>query len=186
MRKLKVNAVLMLVSMMVFMTTSCIKEKENEVNKQLLKEQHTATAKRLSGNHLKATNYAGNYLLSAKAGHSASNCSGCIMVGGIRKHLDCQGYGSTCTLKSTVAISKVEPNNSNCNEYKGIGINDYEPTDEDIYNMPSRSFYFEDNSYINGYIWINIPEQILERDPESNQFTYYKISFTEEALYKNL
>ena len=33
---------------------------------------------------------------------------------------------------------------------------------------------------------LNIPSQILKRDPTNNQFLYFNITFTEVALYENL
>ncbi len=67
-----------------------------------------------------------------------------------------------------------------------MGLNDYEPIENDTYNMPARSFYIENTEFENGYIWMNIPAQILERDPENNQFRYFDISFTNEAVFENL
>ncbi|MFZ4401450.1 MAG: hypothetical protein ACOYO1_15550 [Bacteroidales bacterium] len=132
---------------------------------------------------LKSNSYEAVYVLTTNAGHKSSDCGGgCRTINGIRYHADCQGWGSTCTLKATVSVSMI----ANSNKYIGHGLNDYEPIDEDTYNMPDRSFYVENANFENGHGWLNIPAQILQRDNNTHEFIYKDIVFTTEALYKNL
>jgi hypothetical protein len=186
----KSNVILVMLSVMGIITASCVKE--NETTSQAPKQASTATAVKIAAASLKTTpgnssGYLGTYVLSARAGHSSSECGGgCVLAGGVRKHLNCQGFGSSCGLKASVCISKVKTDSSSTSAYIAIGLNDYEPTDEHVFYMPARSFYIEDETTKNGYIWLNIPEQVLERDAENNQFVYYNISFTENALFENL
>ncbi len=182
---MKTNVILGMVCLVGILATSCVKE--NVVVNDAKNAVNSATAQRMSTLHLKSSsNYSGNYTLSAKVGHSSSECNGCcITYVGKKYHIDCQGFGSNCTSKANVNISKVEPDNPENQEYTATGLNDFEPTDEVVYSMPARSYYIEDNSSETGFIWINIPEQMLERDDESNQFVYFNITFTNEAMFKN-
>ncbi|NVN94257.1 MAG: hypothetical protein HXX18_03130 [Bacteroidetes bacterium] len=179
----KSNVILVMLSVMAIITTNCVKENESENKVQ--KQVFSSTAVKLSAPSPKATpGFSGNYVLNSRAGHSSSECGGsCIVFGGVKKHINCQGFGSSCGLKASVRIRNAEADSSN--NYVAVGLNDYEPTDEDVYLMPARSFYVEDKNTVNGYIWLNIPEQLLERDTLSKQFIYYKISFTQEALFEN-
>lgn len=179
----KTNVILGLVCVMGILTASCVKEKEGIHSIQ--KSVNNATGHNM-GNLKSLPGYSGNYALSSKVGHNSSECSGCVMIGGARKHVDCQAWGNKCGSNASVAISKVEPDNQENQEYAATGLNDYEPTDEAFYYMPARSFYIENSEFENGYIWINIPEQMLERDDESNQFKYVNITFTNEAMFENL
>jgi len=187
MKKTNVHLIIMLVCMLGIITVSCMKEKDNEAPSPALKKQRNATAIKLNANYLKIyTGFSGNYILSARAGHNGSNCNGCVMAGGVKKHLNCQGWGSSCELKASVVVSRLFPDDPNSTQYFAKGLYDYEPTDEADFNMPARSFYIEDTIYESGHIWINIPSQLLERNAESNLFLFYNISFSDEALFENL
>jgi hypothetical protein len=71
------------------------------------------------------------------------------------------------------------------NVYNGKGLNDYEPTDMIDFNMPARSFYLGADFSEEGYCWLNIPEQLLERDHTTNNFIYKDITFTREQIFEN-
>lgn len=163
---------------------SCVKENDG-INTNVKQIDKSATAQLLK--RLKTNSYAGTYLLAAKVGHKSADCGGkCKKFGGVWCHLDCQGYGSECSLRATVNISKAMPDDTTDIYYKGVGIYDYEPIEESDFSMPARSFYIEDENLENGFIWLNIPEQVLQRDEESNQFIYKDITFTNEPLFENL
>ena len=186
----KANVILVMLSVMGIIAASCVKE--NESANKLQKKACTATAVKIAAPYLKAapghaSGSLGTYVLSAKAGHNSSECGGgCMAIRGVRKHMDCQGFGSNCGLKASVYVNKVKPDSSNSNKYMAVGLNDYEPTDEHVFYMPARSFYIEDKTTEQGYIWLNIPEQVLERDAKSKQFVYSNITFTENPLFENL
>ena len=173
-----------MLSVMGIIAASCVKE--NETANKAPKQACTTTAVKIAASSLKTTpGFTGSYVLYSRAGHNSSECGGgCVYAGGVRKHLNCQGFGSSCGLKASVCISKLDVDSSN--NYVAIGLNDFEPTDEDAFYMPARSFYIEDETTENGYYWLNIPEQVLVRDTLSNQFLYYNLSFTEDALFENL
>ena len=181
----KSNVILVLGCIIGISFTSCLKDNESVlIHKNCLS---SATAQKLITISTKSNSgFSGNYVLSAKAGHSSSDCnSSCITFGGIKRHVNCQGFGNNCAAVASVSVSKVEPENSNDPNYTAIGLNDYEPSDDTIYNMPARSYYIQNNEFENGYIWLNIPSQILERDYVSHQFLYFKISFTNQALFED-
>ncbi len=172
------------ISLIGLLLVSCVKENDG-INTHEKKIDKSSTAQLLK--RLKTNNFAGTYLMASKVGHKSSDCGGkCKKFGGVWCHLDCQGYGNECGLRAAVNICKAIPDDSTDIYYTGIGINDYEPIEESDFSMPARSFYIEDENLENGYIWLNIPEQLLQRDEESNQFIYKEITFTTEPLFENL
>ena len=44
----------------------------------------------------------------------------------------------------------------------------------------------DDCYYENGYIWMNIPAQVLIRDIETGQYSFNNITFTTNQLFGNL
>jgi hypothetical protein len=182
----KINVIAMMILVMGLIAVSCIKEKEN-VN-DCKKQLKTATAKKISNLNLKvSTDFSGSYSLFSKVGHTANSCNNnCIMIGGKRVHVNCQGAGNICDSRASISVYKANPENPENIYYNAIGLNDYEPTDDTTFYMPDRSYYIENDCIENGYIYLNIPSQILRRDSSSNQFIYFKITFTETALFENL
>ncbi|MFZ4401638.1 MAG: hypothetical protein ACOYO1_16525 [Bacteroidales bacterium] len=182
MKKSNVFLVAVLIGLL---ATSCVKESENIVNTKGEKFDKTSTA--LLIKQFKSISFGGTYLLKSHVGHKSSECGGkCTFACGKWVHVDCQGSGSYCVYSASVDITKNIPADSSDIYYTGVGLNDYEPTDDSTFQMPARSFYFENEKYENGYIWINIPEQQLQRDEETNLFMYKNITFTENALFENL
>ena len=180
----KTNVILGMVCLIGLLATSCMKDSKTPVTneKNVIK---TSTALML--NQFKSTSYSGSYVLSSSIGHKSSECGGkCRNINGTWGHADCQGFGNVCSLRVSIYINKELPENPKDFNYIGIGINDYEPTEESTFNMPARSFYLIDEKLENGFIWINIPEQQLIRDEETNQFIYKDITFTSVALFENL
>jgi hypothetical protein len=184
----KINVILVLVCFIGLLVTSCVKDNETD-NLNVQNPEKTSTAKLLT--RLKASsmpgNYSGTFSLSSNVGHKSEDCGGkCKYVNGVWFHADCQGFGHNCGLKASVSITKTLPDKPEDKYYTGMGLNDYEPIDEATFNMPARSFFIEDKIFENGYIWINVPEQVLERDIKTKQFIYKNITFTKEQLFKNL
>jgi len=181
----KINVILVLVSLVGLLATSCVKDNEIENNAVEKKEVCASTAELLT--QLKSTSYAGTYAMTTNAGHKSTDCGGkCKYYNGKWGHVDCQGNGHICTLRASINITASVSDKSTEVLYTGKGINDYEPIDEDTYNMPDRSFLVKDDKFDNGFIWINIPEQLLQRDTETHQFIYKEITFTKEPKYLNL
>ena len=185
----KINVILIMLSLIGIVTTSCVKENTKESKNEIIaqKEVHTATGKRIKMNKVSEDPndvYVAAYELSASVGHNSSDCSNsCTMVGGVTCHVNCQGWGSTCNSTATVSVRKATAKSTT---YEAITLTDYGPTDELTYNMPARSFYIADSEFDNGYIWLNVPAQLLVRTTLSEPFTYADLSFTDQALFLNL
>ena len=120
----------------------------------------------------------GNYLLSTKAGHSSSECPGCITIGGTTHHVECMGVGGGCSYASSVNLSS-----SDGKTYTAVTLNAYDLTSEDFFLMPDRSLFVGMNE--KEEIWMNIPEQLAFRDSITNLFTFTGIFFTNYPVYKN-
>ena len=180
----KVNVFLVMVCLFGIWLTSCVKDNETD-NTKLKKIKTNSSA--ILINRLKTNSNMGSYQLFSYVGHKSSDCGGkCKYYNGVYFHADCQGYGSECSLSSKVNISKNIAEDPTDIYYTATGIYDYEPTEEESFNMPARSFYFINETFENGYIWINIPEQVLQRNKESNMFIYKEITFTVDPLFNNL
>lgn len=182
MKKIKVSFAIFCIA--IIFISSCQKDK-TLVNSISNKTKSNSTAFKIGG--LKTSGFEGSYMLSSLIGHNVSVCNGkCIYINGTYYHVNCQGYGSTCNISAHVSITKAQPNNDSDPYYIGIVDNTDEPSTDSIFNMPSRSFYIENTEYENGYIWLNVPEQILLRDEFTHKFIYYYITFTTEQVYENL
>jgi len=186
----KINAILVLVCFLGVFVTSCVKDNETDIliEQNVQKTEINSSAKLLTRlKSLSNSNYSGTYSLSSNAGHKSEDCGGkCTYTNGVWRHVDCQGFGHSCSLKASISITKNLPDKPENKYYTGMGLNDYEPIDEETFNMPARSFYIKDGGFENGYIWINIPEQVLERDIKTKQFIYKNITFTTDQQFKNL
>ncbi|MFZ4740572.1 MAG: hypothetical protein ACOYLE_05365 [Bacteroidales bacterium] len=186
----KINAILVLVCFLGVFVTSCVKDNETDIliEQNVQKTEINSSAKLLTRlKSLSNSNYSGTFSLSSNVGHKSEDCGGkCTYTNGVWRHVDCQGAGHNCAYKASVSITKTLPDKPEDKYYTGMGLNDYEPIDEATFNMPARSFYIEDKIFDNGYIWINIPEQVLERDIQTKQFIYKNITFTSIQKFKNL
>lgn len=117
------------------------------------------------------------YGITISLGHSATNCSGCVMTGGTLKHVDCQGAGNACRIKTIMSVSTTEKSVY----HYGIVNDPDELTDEDSFLMPDRSFYIIG---LNGE-FLNIPEQVAFRDEETGAFIFYDIFFSDYQAFEN-
>jgi hypothetical protein len=180
----KANVFLVMVCLFGVWFTSCVKDNET-LKTKVKKIDETSKAEILK--KLKTNSYEGSYLMESRVGHDKSVCGGaCRSANGIPYHVDCEGGGTACLLRASINISKLIPDDLYDIYYKGIGINTYEPTEASNYYLPSRSLYIEDETFENGYIYLNIPNQLLEREEESGQFIYKDITFSESPLFENL
>jgi hypothetical protein len=114
-------------------------------------------------------------------GHTVSDCGGkCIKLFGEWGHIDCVGMGNVCS--SSVEMS-IEP---------GDGDDDFILILDDAnafgafleYPFPDRSLMIT-NPQNNTDLWLNIPEQILNRESEEVSFVIYDAWFSEIAELEN-
>lgn len=180
---MKKQKILVMVCLVGLWVVSCVKEND-VINTNVRKIDKSSTAQLLK--RLKTNTFEGSYLMLFKVGHKYSQCGGTCKTGTFgRYHQDCSGWGNECGGRATVNISKNVADDITDIYYTGIGIYEYEPIEDTTFNMPARSLYFENDACENGYIYLNIPEQELKRDSESNQFIYNDITFSSEPLFDN-
>lgn len=128
--------------------------------------------------HIDDNSKASASYFTVKIGHSASGCNGCIKIDGINMHVSCQGHGTECEAKASIAISQ-----DSIGFYTIKTINKYELTAENYFLMPDRSLFVEMNDKIE--VWLNIPAQLSIRDSVSEQFTFHNLFYSNYAVYKN-
>jgi len=182
----KVLSLVAAISFAIVLISSCQKDNVS-VNNTPSTIKSNSIAQKLGGlKGLKSSNLEGIYSLSSVVGHKSTDCgNACIMINGIRTHIDCQYWGSTCSLYAKINVSKVDPKDDKDPYYSAIAMSVFEPSDDSIFFMPNRSFLFKSDTFDKGYIWLNIPKQKLVRDKETNLFLYNNITFTYEQLYEN-
>ena len=179
----KVLSLVAAISFAIVLISSCQKDNVT-VNNSSNEVKSNSLAEKTGG--LKSTGFEGGYNLSSVVGHSSTDCgNACIMINGIPGHIDCQYWGSKCSFTANVNVIKTNPRNPSDPYYFATGTSAYQPTDDSIFFMPNRSFMIKNGNYINGYIWLNIPEQKLVRNSTNNLFTYYNITFTTNQLFIN-
>ena len=109
------------------------------------------------------------------AGHDATNCPGCVMLGGKLYHVECQGAGRKCAVSARVSIMQVGPS------VTATTTDTFDLTSENFFLMPSRSLDYLDEK--GSHIFLNIPGQMVYRDTATLQFTFTGLSFSNTALY---
>ncbi len=181
---MKKQKFLVLVCLIGIWITACVKESETiYITQQNAKSNSTATILI----RMKNAGFGGSYLMATTVGHKSTDCGGkCKFFNGRYYHSDCQGTGNVCNYSASVIITKNIPDDITDVYYTGIGIHEYEPIEDETFSMPARSFYIKDESFENGFIWINVPNQELIRDVESRMFVYKDITFTNDPLFENL
>lgn len=113
-------------------------------------------------------------------GHTATDCNNsCTYMNGKLCHVDCQSYGSACSLNQKLTLKS-----NGDGTYQATTLNADELTSLDIFNMPDRSIYagLDEN---NVEIWINIPAQLSYKDVTSQQFTFKDVFITDKQFYSN-
>ena len=116
------------------------------------------------------------YALFCFMGHDGNKCPGCLFIGGVAIHVDCQGTGSACNKASNITLSYDFDNNLIATTLDTFGL-----TSLDFLNMPARSFALEIDKDV--YSYLNIPAQLVYRDTTTLQFTFTGLSFTDRPLY---
>ncbi len=119
------------------------------------------------------------YVLKFKAGHTKEDCGGTCFNG--TAHRECYGFGDLC---DNVGSIEVHPPFSKVTGTEGVyeasALYPEDFSDEEVYGMPARSFKIEGEER-----WLNIPEQVLERDAETRCFLVRGIRFSSNPLYAN-
>ena len=120
-----------------------------------------------------------NYLLFFQTGHQASECKGCVTMNGISFHMECMGPGNACLNSSLMSLVQISGNN-----YTATTLDSTALTNEDFFNMPSRSLFVEYDEK-NNEVWLNIPAQLVYRDSVTLQFTLNGLYYSASAAYDN-
>lgn len=119
------------------------------------------------------------YLFTMMMGHSASECRGCVMIFGRLIHMDCMGDGRECAQSTIVSLSQISGNN-----YTATTLDSTALTNEDFFNMPSRSLFVEYDEK-NNEVWLNIPAQLVFRDSTTQQFSFTNLYYSNSQIYEN-
>ena len=119
------------------------------------------------------------YLVTVMLGHPASECKGCVYINGRLYHYDCMGDGNACAASSIVSLVQISGNN-----YTATTLDSTALTNEDFFNMPSRSLFVEYDEK-NNEVWLNIPAQLVFRDSTTQQFTFTNLFYSNSAYYTN-
>jgi hypothetical protein len=143
-------------------------------------KQVNAVAERIYSSNKKGADV--SYAFRSTMGHSSSSCNGKC---GSKGHVNCQGAGNVCNLYAPAnvftanAVMATKANDA-FQKYYAITWYPEDLSDEEIFLMPARSFFVEEEA-----IYINIPEQILNRDAKTQCFIIENITFTNEQIFIN-
>ena len=109
-------------------------------------------------------------------GHTKTDCgNSCVEFFGQSGHIDCRGFGNVCNHNATAYYSVGQ----DPGDLK-LTLIEVDVFGSDLeYPLPDRSFYIT-NPQNNTELWLNIPEQILERTDTEEPFVIYNIWFSEE------
>jgi hypothetical protein len=89
------------------------------------------------------------------------------------------GAGQECVNSTIVSLVQVSNNN-----YTATTLDSTALTNEDFYNMPSRSLFVGYDNH-NKDIYLNIPAQFVYRDSVSLQFTFTGLYYSDSQIYGN-
>lgn len=119
------------------------------------------------------------YQITLPIGHSSKQCSGCVRLkNGTYIHIDCQGWGSECTVSANVSLTGSSSN------LTAVTTDTFGLTDQSLFNMPDRSLYSGKDEKGND-LWLNIPAQLAVRDDSTLQFTFSGLFYTSSQYYRN-
>lgn len=172
MKKIQFLFVILLALVMV----SCMDQENQTLNTNPTTNAGTITCDEHDHGNLEKGFFSGKVAI----GHTATDCNNsCVYVNGKYGHIDCQGYGSACSLKQKLSLKS-----DGDGTYLATTLNAEELTALDFFNMPDRSIYagLDEN---NMEIWINIPAQLSYKDVKSQQFTFKDVFITEKQFYPN-
>lgn len=134
-----------------------------------------STAQWISGNGIKGGPVLG---IGTRVGHKKENCD--ASCGKNRKHIDCQGSGSECSIFGSIEMKPIFKSTAQ-ETYTGHCLYPEDISDEETFSMPDRSFFIQESNQ-----WVNIPKQLLKRDSQDGCFIIKNITFTHQAVYPNL
>jgi hypothetical protein len=103
-----------------------------------------------------------------------------VKIFGVWTHLDCRGYGDVCRLIEKGRLTFDEETN----EFIFTFLNADALGDDLDFPFPDRSFHIT-NPLNNEDLWLNAPEQILERICDTLPFVIHDIWFSEEQELEN-
>jgi len=161
---------LFIISAAVLFFASC--EKHNL--HQTIENEHVAE---LVSTNQKSLSY---YNISTQVGHTAAECNGCVTINGQHYHVDCQGWGHTCTGSAQLCVASVSGG-----LYTATTQDSTDLTSEEFFNMPARSLYLGQDPATGEHQWLNIPAQLSIRDSLTRLFTFNGVHFTDYQEYKN-
>lgn len=118
-------------------------------------------------------------LLAMEIGHRSNDCKGCIIMNGHVFHIDCMGNGNYCAAIATVQLQQIGT------AVTATTTDTFDLTSEDFFLVPDRSLYYGKDEKGND-IYLNIPEQQVNRDSLTLQFTFTGLFFSETAAYSNI
>ena len=117
-------------------------------------------------------------ILLCQIGHDGKNCPGCVLYDGKMRHFDCMGDGHYCAFSAAVQLQQDGA------FFTATTIDTFGLTNEDFFNMPSRSLFVEYDDK-NNEVWLNIPAQLVYRDSLSHQFTFTGLYYSNSQIYAN-
>ena len=117
-------------------------------------------------------------ILLCQIGHDGKNCPGCVLYHGKMRHFDCMGDGHYCASSAAVLLQQDGA------FFTATTIDTFGLTDQDIFNMPSRSLFVEYDEK-NNEVWLNNPAQLVYRDSVTLQFTLNGLYYSASAAYDN-
>ena len=117
-------------------------------------------------------------ILMCQIGHDGKNCPGCVLSKGKMIHMDCMGDGHYCAFSAAVQLQQ------DGEFFTATTTDTFGLTDQDFFNMPSRSLFVEYDEK-NNEVWLNIPAQLVYRDSVTLQFTLNGLYYSASAAYDN-
>lgn len=113
----------------------------------------------------------------SQIGHDGRGCPGCVLNNGNLVHYDCMGDGHNCAFAAAVQLEQ------DGNDITATTTDTFGLTSQDFFLMPDRSLSYTDED--NNRIFLNIPSQLIYRDPVTLQFTFTGLFFSDAATYSN-
>ena len=146
---------------------------ENEADQAVSQEQSRNRVIVLPSDNKTGT----SVLLLMEIGHDGKDCQGCVWDGGRYIHENCMGYGTYCPATAAVQLQQIGT------AVTATTTDTFDLTSEDFFLMPDRSLNYTDEK--GRRIFLNIPSQLIYRDPVTLQFTFTGLFFSEAAAYSN-
>ena len=176
MRRLKPTSIAAAISAVLLFGSGC--SKDNPLSQQGNDEQELSSTATL----LHSKKGGAVVGLNTRVGHTKEDCDGSCHPG-YNTHRDCAGHGKACQTWGTIEFEKPlsKSISTPLHHFNAHCLYPEDFSDYESLAMPARSFYMEETKQ-----WLNIPQQILERDPQTYCFLIKNITFTGKAAYSNL